>query len=40
MKYKKVAWIQDFTRLSNNEQGMAREDMVGGGRQPGYGRPN
>lgn len=27
--YKKVAWIQDFTMLSSNEQGMARVAMEG-----------
>lgn len=32
-KYKKVAWIHDFTRLSSNEQGTARVDMEGGGRE-------
>lgn len=32
-KYKKVAWIQDFTMLSSNELGMARVAMEGGGRE-------
>ncbi|KAK7813196.1 hypothetical protein U0070_005101 [Myodes glareolus] len=27
-KYKKVAWIQDFTMLKSNEQGMVRVDTV------------
>lgn len=34
-KYKKVAWIQDFTMLPRNEQGMARVDMEGGAERPG-----
>lgn len=32
-KYKKVAWIQDFTMLKSNEQGMVRVDMGAGGRE-------
>lgn len=32
-EYKKVAWIQDFIMLSSNEQGMARVNMEGGGRE-------
>lgn len=34
-KYRKVAWIQDFTMLSSNEQGMARVDREAGGRETG-----
>lgn len=43
-KYKKVAWIQDFTMLKSNEQGMVRWTWVLGaekaGWRPDYGRHN